>query len=83
MTKLSIDCVVELANELTVSLDYLLMDSLKRNEEFVLEERFGTLLKEYNEEEKELVYNINVSMKDNLLKYCEQIGEKKNDTRDS
>lgn len=46
MTKLSIDCVVELANELTVSLDYLLMDSLKRNEEFVLEERFGTLLKE-------------------------------------
>lgn len=83
MTKLSIDCVVELANELTVSLDYLLMDSLKKNEEIVLEERFGTLLKEYNEEEKELVYNINVSMKDNLLKYCEQIGEKKNDTRDS
>lgn len=83
MTKLSIDCATKVSNELSVSMDYLLGDSLKKNEEAIIEERFETLLKEYNEEEKELVYNINVSMKENLLKYSELIGEKRNDTRNS
>ncbi|MDO4313901.1 MAG: helix-turn-helix transcriptional regulator [Eubacteriales bacterium] len=83
MTKLSIDCIVTLANELDVSLDYLLVDSLEKREQGMLEERFGALLKVYNEEEKELVYNINLSMKDSLLRYCEMIGEKKSDTRDN
>lgn len=77
MTKLSIDCIVIIANTLAVSLDYLLIDSLEKPQQKISEERWNELLSEFTEEEKELLYNINVSMKEHLLNYFELIGEKK------